>query len=83
MKIPIRLGVELRRSLGEKIQRRSVARPRSSRASREGRLHAGIPRKNSNDAGALEIVERMQQNRVGDDEGHAFNLMSGQHASEQ
>src|ERR1041385_8543242 len=65
--------MELRRALGVQIEGAPEAAPRPARAAGQHRAHPGLARHHPQDARRLQVVERVQHDRVGHDHGHAVS----------
>src|SRR5206468_7473445 len=65
------LGVQLRRALSEEVERTPEAPRRPPRATREHRPHPRLSHDETQDPRRLEIVEDVQDDGLGREEGHA------------
>src|SRR5687767_6108642 len=71
MEIATWLRGYLRDAAREEVQRAAVAAPAAASAARERRLDPELARRDPHDARGLEIVEDVQDDGIGPEEGHA------------
>src|SRR6185437_2909918 len=64
LELPTLLHVDLRRALGEEIERRAEAALGAPRSARHGGLHARVARDEPHDDGRLRVVEAVEDDRV-------------------
>jgi ribosomal protein S18 acetylase RimI-like enzyme len=72
----VRLYEKLGSPLSEEIDGVTEPLSRITRATSEDRLHSRFPRHQANDSRCLEIIERVKNDRFGDESAHDCNLHS-------
>ena len=76
LKLAVGSEVNFRESLGKQVHRAAEALPRATCASSEHRLNSGLTREKTKNSRCFEVVERMENDRFGDERSHGVNLQT-------